>query len=150
MLLALLPAAMWVGVQSHTASPAHAERMASTVRSVATLVSSYEQDLLAVVEASLHGLAGDAAVRDGGPMVCAEVLARQPASTRGFANLDRVGADGVIRCAVNPNAVGIGVGDRSWFQRLLAGHRDLVISEVVIGRAEGRPIVVLAVPIVSP
>jgi two-component sensor histidine kinase len=150
LLLALLPAALWVALQSFLASRAHNDRMATTVRSVATLVSRYEQDLLSVVETSLLALAEDPAVQQGTPTACAEALARQPASARGFANLNRVGADGVIRCAVNARAIGVGVGDRSWFQRLLAGHRELVISEVIIGRVEERPVVALAVPVLEP
>ncbi len=150
LLLALLPAAIWVALQSLAASRAHTERMASTVGSVATLVSRYEQDLLAVVESSLRVLADDPAVRGGDAGACAEALAAQPASVGGFANLNRVGADGVIRCAVNPAAIGVGVGDRGWFQRLLSGHSGLAISEVVVGRVERRPIVVLAVPILAP
>ena len=59
-----------------------------------------------------------------------------------------VGTDGRIACATDTRAIGLNLGDRPYFQRMLRS-RDFVLSDYLIGRLHRVPGVVAIYPIVK-
>ena len=58
-----------------------------------------------------------------------------------------VGTDGRVACATDTRAIGLNLGDRPYFQRMLRS-RDFVLSDYLIGRLHRVPGVVAIYPIV--
>ena len=65
----------------------------------------------------------------------------------GYQIVDR---HGVVRISSAPESVGVNVADRSYFKALAKDpSQSLVISEVLVGRPGGRPVMVMASPLMD-
>jgi diguanylate cyclase (GGDEF)-like protein len=71
---------------------------------------------------------------------CADLLEGFVSDMPWVSSLSVIGTDGRIGCSTEPKAVGLNVGDRSYFRRALSSG-DFVMSDYLRGRATGLSIV---------
>jgi diguanylate cyclase (GGDEF)-like protein len=64
---------------------------------------------------------------------------------RGIGNISVAGKDGRVLCSTLPHLVGVDVTDRHYFHDALA-RREFVLSDYVIGKAHGDPMIIAAFP----
>lgn len=142
--LGLIPAvacSIWLG---YLAYREHSLRLSATLRSSAAVISTYEDGLLADIQATLARILAKPAVADMHEPDCSVALADELRRQAAFMTLARVDGEGIGRCGSIPDIVGVSYADRRWFSEIRHGDNPFVISEVVVGRVLRRPTVVLA------
>ncbi|MEJ8571484.1 sensor domain-containing diguanylate cyclase [Microbaculum marinum] len=104
-----------------------------------------QADLIGDTRALLNIVKSIPAIRDFEGPDC-ETYLRGIADARPWIqNMGIADADGIIRCSVTPDGVGISIADRTYYRRAVSRH-TFVVSDVLIGRVSRRPTVVAALP----
>jgi diguanylate cyclase (GGDEF)-like protein len=80
------------------------------------------------------------------PADCNRTLAEFSANVPWLRGVDVAGADGRIKCATDPRAIGLNVSDRPYFQSVLRA-RDFVLSDYLISRVHQMPGLIASYPI---
>jgi diguanylate cyclase (GGDEF)-like protein len=76
---------------------------------------------------------------------CALMDSGLKVNVRGIGNISVVGKDGRVMCSTLPTLAGVDITDRHYFHDALAKRR-LVLSDYVIGKAHGDPMIIAAFP----
>ncbi|HET6469051.1 MAG TPA: histidine kinase dimerization/phosphoacceptor domain -containing protein, partial [Geminicoccaceae bacterium] len=146
----LIPAVAYSIWQALDAYASHTERLSETIRSTARLVSAYETEFFERTRTMLEELGRTPEVGGLGGPECSpaldEFVRRWPDYGAAVA-LDSVG---VIVCSTQPESVGLGLGDRAWFQRLSLGQDVFSISEMLVTRFSGEHTIVVGTAIRHP
>lgn len=79
---------------------------------------------------------------------CTGFLNAQIEENGRISNLAVLDAQGNVLCSANKAEVGLALGDRKYFQRAVAS-RDFAVGDFIISRITGRPVLVLALPVVE-
>jgi signal transduction histidine kinase len=119
----------------------------ATVRQLARVIASDYREIVDESSRYLTLLAEVPAVRAGSEY-CQPILARLVARHALFANIATATPDGVLTCNTAGSPAGTRIGDRAYFRRALRAHGGLV-GEFVVGRLTGRPIIVMALPVID-
>src|SRR6185436_2499680 len=96
----------------------------------------------------LVSLADIPAIRDVDPQDCPRILRRVLEGSQNYTNLAVFNRDGDLICGARPPDGPSQVGDRKYFQRVLATGRFAAV-DYAIGRASGRPGLLAGVPIMD-
>jgi diguanylate cyclase (GGDEF)-like protein len=108
-----------------------------------------QQNEMAITVRSLIQAAARSYVMASAPVEqCTALLAGFVTDTPWISSLSVVGGDGKIGCSTEPKAVGVDVSDRSYFRRALSSS-EFVMSDYLLGRATGTPIVMASYATVS-
>ncbi|OGK77833.1 MAG: hypothetical protein A2X52_12230 [Candidatus Rokubacteria bacterium GWC2_70_16] len=144
-LVAMFPALALAVYEGLTGSREAASRARDEALRIARLVAHEEAGRLEGARQFLVALARIPAVRSlDGPAstrLFQDLLKRFPQ----YANLSVAAPDGSVFATAAPPAVQTRIADRDYFRRALE-TRDCVLSGYLIGRATGRPVIVLACP----
>ena len=137
--LAGVIASNFVSSREEQIKTATAELLADT-----RVIAARQQALVAQADAMLNGLMLRPEARPGAPAeACSRtfqaLIGREPA----FINAGLALPNGTATCAVVRSSDGVSYADRDWFQQALRSQ-DMVISDVVTGRATGKPIITFA------
>lgn len=144
--LALLPMVAWAIYWAVHESRAAVGQARSSLQ-LSAVAAAQGQD--AVAASAGHLLAGIAVVQElqAGPIAgCARYLAQLRQRFPAYANIGVVDMDGTIRCQSQPTAARAYAGDRPYFREAL-GRQGFVVSEYVIGRVSGKPVLTFARPL---
>lgn len=76
---------------------------------------------------------------------CALMESGLKVNMRGIGNISVVGKNGRVMCSTLPTLAGVDITDRHYFHDALA-KRQLVLSDYVIGKAHGDPMILAAFP----
>jgi len=87
-------------------------------------------------------------VQSGDASACSALLADLIGDNSDYTDILVVGPDGNARCSGVPISGALNVADRSYFQRALQTH-GLASGEYQVGRISGKPVLVLAVPVLD-
>ena len=82
------------------------------------------------------------------PDDCSRTLADLTGNVPWLRGLNIVGADGRIKCAIDPRALGLNVSDREYFQNVQR-TRDFELSDYLIGRVNQTPGLMATYPILD-
>ncbi len=93
-------------------------------------------------------LAAVPAVRDPASENCAQLLAGVLTRHSRYANFGVTDAAGNLICSAVPQKKPVSFSDRAWFQKAKRNHL-FTISDFLIGRATGKPSIVLAIPLLD-
>lgn len=141
-MVAILAAAMLVPatnatVRAWTAWHEQARREVEGLVDAARIIAAYQDEQIEATFELLAELATHAVVRSMQLPACAELLHMTARQNRILLNIALADRTGTIRCGSNPEALGISIGDRESFRRIIAGE-DRVVSEVLSVRTTGR------------
>ncbi len=87
-------------------------------------------------------------VRKHEPDACSAIFASLVRETEAYTGLAAARPDGEVFASAPPIERPTSFADRPWFKRVME-TRDFVIGEYVLGRISGRPLVVLAYPVLD-
>jgi diguanylate cyclase (GGDEF)-like protein len=85
----------------------------------------------------------------GAPEACADFLHSIKASRDWAKNLIVLDPGGRVVCATDPKAIGLDLGDRSYFHAAVAS-RGFALSDTVVSRLDNQPILAAAYPAFAP
>ena len=88
-------------------------------------------------------------VREHEPEVCSAIFANLLRQTGAYTGLAAARPDGEVFASAPPISRAASFADRPWFQRVVQ-KRGFVIGEYVLGRITGKPLIVLAYPVLDP
>lgn len=113
--------------------------------SVANRGAQAQREMVRTVEGVLKTAASIyiQASQRGAP--CALINGGFRVQLRGIGNISVIGKDGRVICSTLPQLVGIDISDRPYFHEALK-TRQFVLSDYVIGKANGEPSVMAAFP----
>ncbi len=123
---------------------------AETLLQKAKLIAARQQSLLARADATISNMMLRPELHPGADATtCARELRELVEMEPEFNQIGLARPDGDIVCAATPPAGRVNVANRAWFRQALQS-RALVVSDVVLGRILGKPVVLLAKSIRDP
>ena len=116
---------------------------------LARVAAEQQDDMLQEASGLLRVLARVPEVQKaGGGAECDSLLSAMMSDHPRISGLAVVQPDGIVACSSNPATKGLSVADRTYFQEALASRStNVVMSAVMISRANGRPAMFFAVPL---
>lgn len=123
-------------------------RIESDVLTLADLAARMEEQVLDGSRQMLISLAHYFRSQWSAPTSGSAYLAELLNRYRRYQNLGAIGADGRLHCSAVPHEDDLFAGDRPWFKSAMA-RRDFTVGDYQIGRITGRPVIVLAYPILG-
>lgn len=108
------------------------------------LIAAETRTFAAQADAILNGLMLSPEMQPGAPAeACAQFIRARLKQESAFAQGGRTLPDGEVACVSVPPKSRVSYADRAWFQSALRSH-EIVISEVLLGRIVGKPVIVFA------
>lgn len=106
------------------------------------LIAAQQRSLIERGDAVLNGLMSTPALRGTSKPLCEQVLADRLRSETAFSQIGQVAPNGDVLCTAVPGRQGVNMADRDWFRQAVHGQ-ELVVSDVIIGRVLGKPVITL-------
>lgn len=147
-LIALLPALILVIYTGIDQRRHEADQAVRDARQTLQRASEDLDDLIEQSRALLGTLARLPAVHNQDPTACRQVFGELLQEHPYYTGFTVILPDGNIACAVPEPAPGTNASDRAYFQQVKSTHR-FVASEYLTGRTTGKPIMVLAIPVLD-
>ncbi len=135
---ALLPVFGLLAYSTAKNRQAALELAQSNLQSDTRLAAAYQQRLIDKVAQLLRDMAGGPSIRNTQIRLCVPYLQNLQAQDRAYANLGVVGLNGRVSCQAKNPDTSVYVGDRPFFQQVMAGAK-FAVGEYSIGRSSGRP-----------
>jgi PAS domain S-box-containing protein len=146
--IAILPAIgllIYYGLEGR--AKVRVEASDETLRLAREKLDLYE-DTIRNARQSLFTLSQIPQVREHEPESCSAIFASLLRETEAYTGLAAARPDGEVFASAPPITRPISFADRPWFQRVMQ-TRDFVIGKYVLGRITGRPLIVLAYPVLD-
>jgi two-component system sensor histidine kinase/response regulator len=103
------------------------------------LIAARQQAILARADALLNGLMLSSELAPGATTEgCARFLAARLKQEPDFFQIGKVLPNGAVTCTALAGTTGVNVADRAWFKQSVQS-RQMIVSDVVIGRVTGKP-----------
>jgi len=110
----------------------------------ARLIAAQQDSLVQRADAVLNELILSPQLHAGASaQECSAYLAATLRKETAYAQIGKALPDGSLACNAVPPTVAVNVKDRQWFQQTLRSH-DLVVSDVLVSRILGKPVVTLS------
>ncbi|MDP2794917.1 MAG: cache domain-containing protein, partial [Sulfurisoma sp.] len=109
----------------------------------AKLIAARQQSIVARAEVVLNGLLLRPDLHPEAAADCSRVLAARLGQEAAFSQIGMVSPDGVLACAAIPPQGRVNLADRDYFRQALRS-REMVVSDVLIGRTLGKPAIAFA------
>ncbi|MFH1243463.1 MAG: PAS domain S-box protein, partial [Pseudomonadota bacterium] len=147
-LITILPAVgllIYYGLEGR--AKARVKALDETVRLAREKSGLYEHTIMNARQ-TLFTLSQIPQVRQHEPEVCSAIFANLLRQTEAYTGLAAAKPDGEVFASAPPITRPTSFTDRPWFRRAMQA-RDLVIGEYVLGRITGKPLIVLAYPVLD-
>jgi signal transduction histidine kinase len=147
-LLAVVPA--WLMILYIVSAQRRSTRteLLGNALSVAQLTAHKEEQLIETTRQLLYAIAHFLSIHQSDPADCSAFLAQFLTDFRRYANLGVVAASGEVLCSAHPMGVHRDTSDLIWFHRVLQ-TRDFVVGEYQQEGISGRPVLVMAAPVLD-
>jgi PAS domain S-box-containing protein len=119
------------------------------IRAVARQAAVRQAEVLGQVRGLLEVLSAIPTLREFQAGACDEMLGQIIRRYPGVTSIWFATPDGRVPCSDQPSGHSLGMADRDYFQRALAGG-DFVVSDYLIGRVSGRPVLATALAFPGP
>lgn len=149
LLFTLLPLAILTAVQGIARVEEDRDDLHRRLADAALLTAYSEQNSIYRSEAILSVLGSSPDIVSAPPAACNARLAEIRDTLMAFSHLSVIGADGRIRCASNPGAVGDSVTDRAFWRELLNGG-SFTVTAPVRGKYSGGIVIWAVRPLRDP
>ncbi len=114
---------------------------------LAQIIASGQREVIAGSQGFLQVLTALPEVVEGDAATCHARLKSARANSRGYANIGVMDGGGMLLCDAL-NSVPVSSADRRWFQEAIR-LRQFAVGDYNIGRLSGRPVLVVATPILG-
>ncbi len=140
--LVLIPPLLYSIFQTGSAYWIEGKEQATKAASLLDVVVAYQRQVVEGTRSLLDTLSRDAHLQAGGA-ACDQALAEVVEQNPIYLSVAVVDAAGIVRCGSRPEARGISLADRGYFQELVAGG-DMVVSKRLIARIGRSETIVMA------
>lgn len=112
----------------------------------AELAASELQRMFEGVRGVLFAVAQTSAVQSAQKEQCSEYMANIASALDYMAGIAVLDQNGIAWCSSDPHGLGVDLSDRPYLKSAMAGN-TFVVGEYLIGRASGKPILPVALPV---
>jgi two-component sensor histidine kinase len=149
LLLTLLPLAALTAFQGIARVEDDRDELHRRLADAALLTAYSEQNSLSRSERLLAVLGSSSDIVDAPTNACNARLAEVRDTLMAFSHLSVIGTDGRIRCASNPQAVGVSVAEREFWREIVNGG-GFTVTAPVRGRHSGGVVIWAVRPLAAP